>query len=365
MCTHFGLYRGDRPLSLSPCMSAAVEHQSAASTTTRPTARRKKRSPVQLAELETATLEMPPLSPRDAGPPFAPSGAGRSPWRSPRAAARSSMTVRDLTADLELAVGWAAPRAAGDVAAEEAPAWSSPLAPELESIVQRAAATLTRQAEESEAQPEWLRTEGFTVRNTFIDGVPDNLQEGGATSSARRTSSAPPRMRPDDAPPASAKKGPGARPLPSPVGSTVSTSPGTPCGSLSGASASLSDCGWPGCGSCHEAPQVDEVDHPGAEAARAFVKTVADACGFLRIRGHDLLLHPRGSNAKWQSDVTLRVYVHGVPLAKRDRWQLPLRRAVIAALQKIGCAASMSRGEVYAPLEVGSMLRLDICALHD
>lgn len=298
-----------------------------------PRQKKKKGPPSNLAELETATLEIPPWSPRgsvaseDLG---ALSGEGQAP----RASAPCRPSARDLTADLARATGW--PEPAG----------------KLEDPLSGVGAS------KGGVQMELLRMEGLTVRNTFIDGLPDGCQEGGATSSSLRARSAPPKIQPD----ASIDD---KIPLASPVGSTTSTSAGTPCSRMSVSTAASSDGDCLGCGAGREASGLEEVDHPQAEAARAFVKTMSDACGFLRIRGHDLVLRSERRTGRWQNDVTVKVYVFGLPLAKRDRWQLPLRRAVVAALQKIDCAASMTRGEVYVPLHAGCKMRVDVCGMHE
>merc|ERR1719396_139134 len=80
-----------------------------------------------------------------------------------------------------------------------------------------------------------------------------------------------------------------------------------------------------------------ETKRAGEARARQLVQLVESECGFLRLSGHRLITHTTEKAKRHGLAMTLRFYVHGLPSAKRAKWQQPLFRSVAAALQRCGC----------------------------
>jgi len=191
------------------------------------------------------------------------------------------------------------------------------------------------------AQVESLRANGYVVRNTFIDvpAQPPSIFE----------EMAPP-QRAHSAPPASQS-------LPVAV--------------------PLQHCSGPSTGgqSWWQPPSQLPLDKPQAppqhpevqEAAHRLSELVRRECGFLRLRGHQLLAKLTPRSQRRGAAATLRFSVEGLPCAKRSKWQLPLLWAVSTVLTRHGCCAEVRAGELYAPLglEQGPFLRLDFAASLD
>merc|ERR550525_1411034 len=95
------------------------------------------------------------------------------------------------------------------------------------------------------------------------------------------------------------------------------------------------------------------------EQARYFVELVEQRCGFLRLTGHKLYANSTKSSRVPGIAWIVQFYVHGLPSAKRNRWQQPLFRSVAALLSQSGCSARVQRGKLIVDIQEGVSLCVD------
>jgi len=50
----------------------------------------------------------------------------------------------------------------------------------------------------------------------------------------------------------------------------------------------------------------------------------------------------------------MRVFIQGLPVAKRSKWQCPLAFAMMSILQLQGYAAFVKRGQLFTPLDTAT-----------
>jgi hypothetical protein len=255
------------------------------------------------------------------------------------------------------------------------------------------------------AEEELLRAAGFSVKNTFID------EPQHSTRAPRRAASAPPQLTRYPSPELNISAdggtefdsrallqgercaGPGSLDGPnrgasgkcehtcpnSDAGSPgfadekrepleTSTSPPSTCCDLSSTWVDdASECTWSDA-TDSEGGTLDTASKCSEEHEARLAMLVQRECRFLQIVDSSLqLLEAADLKRLPLKCVThcLRVSVDGLPSLKRHRWQQPLLLSVAAILQRVGCAAFVRRGELFAPVDGASseiLVRVDLCA---
>jgi len=79
------------------------------------------------------------------------------------------------------------------------------------------------------------------------------------------------------------------------------------------------------------------------------------------------VLHPLNQQGRHKAlpdgvNTCLRVFMEGLPVAKRSKWQVPLGYAMLSLLQCKGCDAFVKRGQLFARLQGsadGEVVRVD------
>jgi hypothetical protein len=199
------------------------------------------------------------------------------------------------------------------------------------------------------AQEAALQSEGFVVKNCFIDESPCRPSEGARS----RRHSAPP----------------------SPTRFTFVRHPESSFGSLvpRNKSDSVDDSDYdddastqascsPGrhrCPSSADSACADDggnepIDGPDAADAgcEELRLAILDKCGFLRIV--DSSYRPFLNRGKSDCSGSLMFYVAGLPWARRARWVVPLRLGVAKVLESCGYRTQMSVGVLYVSDPEGS-----------
>lgn len=218
------------------------------------------------------------------------------------------------------------------------------------------------------AQAKRLRAEGFVTRNTFIDvDTPTSCLDtsefftacGASSPACRRGRSAPPPSlrAPDDED--NDEKEASVRVSLASVGTC---SGGVSSGSDGECSSDQSDSD----ARARAAPCRSEVGvghTPPTQLPLAVLTTtngiwllpalLERECGFLRLQGHSFQVEACPKARRKGTTAVLRVWVRGLPLAKRAKWLLPLRRSVARLLQKEGVAAVLEGGELYVIIQDG------------
>lgn len=100
---------------------------------------------------------------------------------------------------------------------------------------------------------------------------------------------------------------------------------------------------------------VEQIGHLESaqciEATHEVVKLVEDECSFLRIHGYGLRPATSERAKRLKIAAALVFYVHGLPWAKRAKWQHPLLWLVAAVLRCRGCPVEMSSGVMYTVIK--------------
>lgn len=230
------------------------------------------------------------------------------------------------------------------------------------------------------AQEAALQSEGFVVKNCFIDESPSQKSEGSRT----RRHSAPPSptrfmfIRHPESPFGSLvprQKSDGADD--SDFDDDASTERNSPCrlsgwdGDKSSNSADVSDnddetstqasctpgrnrCPSSADSACAEDGAIEPIHGPdAAEAACEELRlAILDKCGFLRLV--DSSYRPFPNRGKSDCSGSLMFYVAGLPWARRARWVVPLRLGVSKVLESCGYRTQMSVGVLYVSDPEGS-----------
>jgi hypothetical protein len=203
------------------------------------------------------------------------------------------------------------------------------------------------------AQAQALLAGGLKVKNTFIDGPPD----GGVVLVPRRATSASPIVQccprearelqdfmVGDILSAAKVVCPGMRPL----GQRVSKS------LMSTASAWSDDFGAESTdsetSSLAEPPKKRFPESGQGEPCATLQALIENECQFLLIHGCAVFSINQESRRKPLPvgvDKCLRVFIRGLPLARRTRWQAPLAWCVACVLKRAGCDTYVKRGELF------------------
>jgi hypothetical protein len=202
-------------------------------------------------------------------------------------------------------------------------------------------------------QAQTLGAGGFKVKNTFIDGPP----AGGVVIVPRRAMSAPPMahrchqeakeiqsfmvshiLEGKMACPASR---PARRSAAKSIMSTTASDHSDEVDIESTDSETSPPAGLP------ELGFPEAVQREPCALLEALIKT---ECQFLLIGScmvHSVNHELRRKPLPVGVDKCLRVFIHGLPVVRRSKWQHPLAWCVAGVLKRVGCKAFIKRGELF------------------
>lgn len=179
-------------------------------------------------------------------------------------------------------------------------------------------------------QAQMISAGGFAVKNTFIDVLPTC----GTGSSQKRARTAPPGI---------SCRNCGRQRSSSSISST------------SCPESEIQECSseaTPNC--CWERDDTEGLDSTSPTPLQSLIEL---NCRFLLLQ--EFVLHPLRTENRQKSlpeGVTkcLRIFIRGLPVAKRSKWQHPLSWTALQILQRVGCEAFVKRGQLFAPLDGAS-----------